>query len=640
MENKVLEENIEQIKHYDNELANKILMFDLEKSNLELAQNENGEYNIIFNSIPLHSTIGAIQEAKQIAQNIKDEKNSIKIIYGLGLGYLPDEISNKIKEGYVINYEPNLEILKFVLSIAKIDTLFKKNVFLCSNKNELEKLVSNLANEETQLSVSFLNTYKNLYFEDIKNTLYHAQKTQGEIIGNKNTFLKKAPSCFVQTMYNLKNIFNNPNISDIKDVYKDKTAIILCAGPSLKDNIELISKNQDKFVIFALNPTLVLLQKYSIKPDFIVYIENINSTKQFPENFCQDSYFIKEAFSNYWVSHYREFKKTFNYISNDNFFNYWVRDCLKLNDSLKSYGTVSYSAFMSAYIMGFKKIIIVGQDLAFKDNLCYPRECQYGEMECIWDEEEKKYKIIARDIKKLSLAYRNSKTTEEQELRYAKEYLNSLNKNITTVISQDGKYIPSKTDYTIFIKLFEEIAKELKNQNPNIELINCSKGGAQINGFENMDLEDIIQNLEKVEKLNLDNYSVNIDKRHILSKVEKLYDQLDNYQKIIEDFISKNEKIIKELENKKEYTKNAQNLLQKHTKLLSDMINLSKTKDIDFIVKVYLKKYEKYFKFNYLKDINMTIKTLKEMNADYNKIIPFLVASKKGLCDCKTLVLE
>ena len=640
MENKVLEENIEQIKHYDIELANKILMFDLEKANLELAQNENGEYNIIFNSIPLHSTISAIQEAKQIAQNIKDEKNSIKIIYGLGLGYLPDEISNKIKEGYVVIYEPNLEILKFVLSIAKIDTLFKKNVFLCSNKNELEKLISNLADEKTELSVSFLNTYKNLYFEDIKNTLYCAQKAQGELIGNKNTFIKKAPSCFVQTMYNLKNIFKSPNICDIKDVYKNKTAIILCAGPSLKDDIELISKNQDKFVIFALNPTLALLQKYLITPDFIVYIENVNSIKQFPKDFSKNSYLIKEAFSNYWVSHYREFKKTFNYISNDNFFNYWVRDCLKLNDNLKSYGTVSYSALMSAYIMGFEKIIVTGQDLAFKDNLCYPRECQYGEIECIWDNENKKYKVIARNMEKFSLAFKNSKTTKEQELEYANRYLNSLNKNITTVISQNGKYIPSKTDYAIFIRLFEEIAKELKNQNPNISLINCSNGGAQINGFENKNLADIIEKLKPIEKLNLDNYSANIDKQHILSKVEKLYSQLDDYQKIVEEFISKNKKIIKELENKKEYTKNVQVLLQKHTKLLNEMINLSKLKDVDFIVNIYLKRYEKYFKLNYLKDIKTTIETLKEMNADYNKIIPILEASKKGLSDCKPVILE
>ena len=55
---------------------------------------------------------------------------------------------------------------------------------------------------------------------------------------------------------------------------------------------------------------------------------------------------------------------------------------------------------------------------------------------------------------------------------------------------------------------------------------------------------------------------------------------------------------------------------------------------------IYLKRYEKYFKLNYLKDIKTTIETLKEMNADYNKIIPILEASKKGLSDCKPVILE
>ena len=82
MENKVLQANIEQIKQYNSNFANEILMFKNEKANIELAQNENGEYNLIFNSTILHSTQDASMEAKQIAQNIqnKDNQNAIRII--------------------------------------------------------------------------------------------------------------------------------------------------------------------------------------------------------------------------------------------------------------------------------------------------------------------------------------------------------------------------------------------------------------------------------------------------------------------------------------------------------------------------------------------------------------------------------
>ena len=90
MENKVLQDNIAQIAKYDKEFANEILMFENEKSNVELAQNENGEYNILFNSMPLHNINGAIIESEQIVSHFEDNENMVKIIYGLGLGYLVD----------------------------------------------------------------------------------------------------------------------------------------------------------------------------------------------------------------------------------------------------------------------------------------------------------------------------------------------------------------------------------------------------------------------------------------------------------------------------------------------------------------------------------------------------------------------
>ena len=106
-------------------------MFDIEKSNIQLAQNENGQYNLVFNSIPLHSTLDVLEEAKNIVKNIenKQNQNSIRILYGLGLGYLADEFCTSL-EGNIVIYEPNIEIIKYVLSVAKIDDSFNKNVVL------------------------------------------------------------------------------------------------------------------------------------------------------------------------------------------------------------------------------------------------------------------------------------------------------------------------------------------------------------------------------------------------------------------------------------------------------------------------------------------------------------------------------
>ena len=623
MENKELSQNIlqniEQIKKYDSKLANEILMFENEKSNVVLAQNENGEYNLVYNSIPLHSIVGAVDEANNISKNIKNTENSIILIYGLGLGYLPDVVSNVIQNNKIIIYEPNLDLIKYVISIAKIDALFKENVVLCSNEEKLKEHVLNVVDENTVISISFLNSYKQLYLDDIKKVLYSAQCAQAQYIGNKNTFIKKAPLAFLHTIYNLKNIFSNPLITDLKDIYKDKTAIILCAGPSLREKIELIKKNQDKFVIFALSASLKLLTKHDIKPDFIVAIDSSDITKQFESFDTSKCYLISEAFTHSKIAA-NNFKKYFRYISSGNFFNDWVKDCLKDKSNLTSAGTVSYTAFKSAQIMGFKKIILIGQDLAYKDGQCYSRDCHFGALECVYNKDIKKYEIIAPNLEEFAKTLTSKKLKEEDLLKIARNYLMSLNNNICTVKSQKGDFVPSKTDYAIFIELFEQVAVAAKQENPNIELINSSLGGAQIDGFENVALDEVIKNLDSVEKLNLDNISFNIDKKHISEKIEKTINDFKYFKELLMEFL-------KLAENSLEYNAEQEKMLCEFFKLL-DNVNLN------FIAKVFLLSIEKYTKTPNSKEL------VSEVIEKVKLLIRYMDYVNKPLCDCKTFVLE
>ena len=640
MENKVFAQNIEQIKTYNIELANKILMLDLEKSNIQLAQNENQEFNLIFNQIPLHSTINAQEEAKEICKKIenKNDKNALRIIYGLGLGYLADEFSNAL-EGKILIYEPNLDILKFVLSIARIDAIFKKNVILLNTLQDLENEISKSLNSESKISISFLNSYKNLFFDDIKKTFDSAQNLQKEYFGNRNTLIKSAPRAIRNSFCSITKIFKNPNISDLKDIYKNKTAVILSAGPSLRDNIELIKNNQDKFVIFALNPTIKMLQQHEIKPDFIVDIESSYTKEQFNTIDPKDYYFILEGFAHYSI-HRFETKKTFNYLSNNNFLNPWIRDCLKLNDNLETFGTVSYTALMSAFIMGFKKIILIGQDLAYKNGLCYAKECHFGNLECVWDENENKYKIITNDFEKFAKSFIVNEKDKIRPAEIAKNRLKFLNDNLVTVKAQNGENIPTQTGYSVFIKQFEQAAIKLKELNCDIELINSSTGGAQINGFENIELKEILKTLEPIEKINLDNYSSNIDVEYILNKLKIMEKPLCEFISLSQDFNSINIKLKKEIEIKKTFTDNAISLLKKQRNILQGIIKLKTTQDFGYVVNIYLLKLEKYFNFNYLSDVNQAKETLASLIDECEIMIYQLNQMHMGLYNCKTLIIK
>jgi tetratricopeptide (TPR) repeat protein len=68
-------------------------------------------------------------------------------------------------------------------------------------------------------------------------------------------------------MKNLTTTINSANLYSIKDIFKDKPVLVVGAGPSLKDDIEIIKKYQDYMAIFAVDTALPVLLKNGIKPD-------------------------------------------------------------------------------------------------------------------------------------------------------------------------------------------------------------------------------------------------------------------------------------------------------------------------------------------------------------------------------------
>ncbi len=641
MENKVLEKNLDRIAQYDKELCNKILMADFEKSNIAIVQTQKGEYNLVYKNVLLHNDSGAIQEAKNIVEKIenKDNKNTVRIVYGLGLGYLADEMSSINSK--IIVYEPNLDILSFVLNVAEIDALFKENVVVCSDEKKLREHIFKNSNPDTKISLSFLKSYKLLFCDDIMNVAKIAQKAQGEHFASQNTLIKSSPKAIFNTFRNLKNILNNPNIQDLKDLYKNKGMAALClsAGPSLRENIEIIKNNQDKFVIFAVNPTVKLLQQFGVKPDFIVDIEAGDTSRQFDSIDTKDYYFILEGFCSFIVSSFKT-RKTFNYLSDSNFINPWVRDCFKLNDELKTLGTVSYSAFMSAVMMGFDEIILCGQDLAYKDGKCYAKGSQFEDLECVFDKKENRYKIIAPNFERYASSFKTVRNSEQTAIKIAKDNLELLNKNIYTIKSQTGEYIPTQTGYALFIDWFSDTSVELKKKNPNLRLVNSSFGGAQIDGFENKKLQDIVDNLKIVEKPQLDNYMPSIDKDYVAKKVVIMKEKLGIFKALLVEFIELTSKLLKEFEIKKIFTSNLEKLLKKHEEILLKMISCKKDNDLKLVILVFLHGFAEIMKKDYQKDYKTAKEALEKMLEQGLFTQKYINLYIKDLANCEAFILK
>ena len=257
----------------------------------------------------------------------------------------------------------------------------------------------------------------------------------------------------MNTLKNISSINSSVayKLSDLKDKFTGQTALILAAGPSLTENIEKIKVNRDKFVIFAVNKVLRVLEANEIVPDFLVCLDaqNVNATLTGLESFCAKTNCIMDLKSDS-VLFTKNFKRIFvSFSKNDTV----VKKIAEYNKifTYENGGTATAMAFVAAVKMGFSKIVFSGLDLAFKGDVIYST----GEV---------MNKISETQIK-----------------------VSTTPKNLVKVKSVTGELVNTRDDYAAFIQHFETLIKDFGVK----EVYNTTSFGAAIDGMKNVKFDEL-----------------------------------------------------------------------------------------------------------------------------------------------------
>lgn len=631
MENKVLEGNLGLIAGYNKRLAIQIEGLKNLRQSFELVKTQKDEYNLLVNGVEIHANNGALDEAKKITNGINNlkEKNSICVVFGLGLGYLFDEIVQNAN-GSVILFEPNLEILKCTLEIVDMaEILAKKNVVVCSEIEDLKFYIGEFSNKLTKISVSFLTSYYNIYFEQIKEIATIVEYAHGEVAARHNTILNCGNLTVKNTLLNLNNIFQSNFIKDFKNKFENKPAIIVSAGPSLALNIELIKKNQNKFVIFCVGTALRALTNSGITPDFTVIIEPYSTSGQIENLNLENTTLIMEPYTSPDIWNLQAKNKVL-FCSKYNFLNDWLCDGIKINnENLASVGTVSYCALSSASLMGCNPIVLIGQDLAYTNGVCYAKGSAYEDLECILNSETNKFEIVPKNYEKYLFALMGeglNATNKELAQKTCSDHLNFLNESLYTVDGQNGEKLPTQTGYAIFIKHFENFAKEnTLLYAKRAKLINSSTGGAQINGFENQSFADFLQNNNKEIDKNIALEKTTYDIENLTKKAMVCTKEIQEAKEYNKGTILLFEKIVKEFQLRKTISKNVEKMFEK----LRERMNFFDKKYFMLDSFIYYTIYHFYSGYNRaLKEYSLRP---EEIVRNYEYILPLLFYVDKSL---------
>lgn len=564
-ENHNLEKNLACIEKYNPELKRKIEAITELSKDIQLAYNHINEPVLTYNGLMLHANDGAEIEARKIFKTVKNSPLSLTIVFGMGIGYLFKEFAEKSK-GIVILFEPDIEILRLTLELVDFSNeLAQENIRIVTDIDDLKEFLIQKYKYNINMTVCSLLSYRQIYGESFNDFVNQVNFIAGSCKAEYNTLkvaLMDGVSMFVE---NIPNLIEQTPLYEFKDAYKGKTAMIVSAGPSLDLNIETIKKNRDKFVIFCVGTALKALVRNGIKPDFLNVVESRGCFSQVEGIDLSDVYFILEPSTQKFFQRTNA-KKFLTYIPGNNYVNAtWAKWTGLDTSPYFSKGTVSFEALYSAKILGFEKIILVGQDLAYVNNQCYSKDSVYSDLVVQVDSDTNKVKVKLKDTEryKKSLKYKGIEYDDSDLIEFSDYKVNNLNEVLCYVKGVSGQMLPTQAGYATFIDHFREFA----HKNPQLNLINSSMVGANIEGFKNIPLEEAIkEDFAAAEKIELQS-SFSYDKN-------KIFNRLANEITVLEGILSEfhlAEEFIYKFERDFKRTKTVNNENNKYFKTLLNL---------------------------------------------------------------------
>ncbi|EOH9448145.1 6-hydroxymethylpterin diphosphokinase MptE-like protein, partial [Campylobacter jejuni] len=372
----ILEKNIQALLSGVNEpLGNKLLNFIQNKTCSRFNIDEN--LNIYDKTHNVFMYENLEEEINFFYQSIleKTHRYPFICIYGIGNALLIKNLAKHYKHLFV--FESEIEL--FILALSTIDLSEE----LCSGKIYLVDIEEERV--DIQLLILFdmkdmfeyLSLYEmfvnNVYYKKFYEDVWHkadelCEKNIKVVIRNLNSSLCIGFECYSHLLQNIPSMLESIPFQRILSQRKNKfeNAIVVSAGPSLTKQLPLLKAYQDKAVIFCADGALSMLEKEGIVPD---YVTNLDFT-DLAMKFFQNKENLKQSIIALECATHPNIVRSLNA---ENCMIVLRNKALYQRFNLNDFGYidtgthVSHFSYTLALALGFKNIIMIGQDLAFDE---------------------------------------------------------------------------------------------------------------------------------------------------------------------------------------------------------------------------------------------------------------------------------
>ncbi len=489
----------------------------------------------------MNSIYSPVHEAERWASQYEMRNLDIVVtMFGFGNGVFVRELLRRIgDQGVLIIYEPCADLFFRILEQYDLtDILSSPNLSITVegiNDNEIKNLLSNHVNWINLKSQIFCShpLYEHIFSNSMKLFLKMIQDNNSRAVVNKNTDIALSRLLITNTIINLRFLRKGNLVTDLIGKFSENIpAIIVAAGPSLDKNIAELKRAKNKAVIFAVDTAMKYLLSHDIIPDFIVTLDPKKSLKHLSDSRCREIPMFCRFDSR--PQNIKANDKNVVYYNLEGYIKTIYQKLGKDVGSFNSGGSVATGAFSICETLRFKRIIMVGQDLAYQGDSTH-----------------------AGGV--------------------AVDYSNA---GLSTEIVEDiyGNPIKTRYDWYVYIHWFEDAIDLFEGE----EVIDATEGGARIKGATIMTLKEVIDryctgdvNCGKI----FDELEPTINKKELEFVIELIRGDLKDLDDIIEKAGEADKictKLILKYENSLQETSSS--LLK--NKLLSDYNASMEAKDV------------------------------------------------------------
>ncbi|EAL3455123.1 DUF115 domain-containing protein [Campylobacter coli] len=371
----LLEKNIQALLSGVNEpLGNKLLNFIQNKTCSCFNIDEN--LNIYDKTHNVFMYENLEEELNFFYQSIleKTPRYPFICIYGIGNALLIKNLAKHYKHLFV--FESEIEL--FILALSTID--------LSEELKTYQVILFDAAAKDVEIHIAMvfdqqsILEYLSLY-EMFISSHYYLKYYETSILSLNELCIKTASvairnadiTCFLpllthgQFLQNIPSMLESIPFQRILSQRKNQfeNAIVVSAGPSLAKQLPLLKAYQDKAVIFCADGALSMLEKEGIVPDYVTNLDFTDLAMKFFQN--------KENKTSLNVLSCATHPNVVHSLKAENCVIILRNKALYQRFNLNDFGYigtgthVSHFSYTLALALGFKNIIMIGQDLAFDE---------------------------------------------------------------------------------------------------------------------------------------------------------------------------------------------------------------------------------------------------------------------------------